>query len=209
MMASRCEYQIRTDWDLQPGLFSLAFASRVNLGQPMAIRRALRRGAGEEDTDASIGEAAKRIYRLLHEGEYEDALGRRVPVRGDISKIMKIIGLKNTEKALLQNFHFMSSRIPGTRQIRNSIRHIIFSSRIFYGVPVFMTLTPSERHSGLTIRLYRGRSCDPAYRDGHAAEDMRSWIGPQRRSLRPEDMAESAEEVAEVQAFAARLKDDV
>ena len=47
MMASRCEYQVRTDWDLQPGLFSLAFASRVNLGQPRAIRRALRRGAGE------------------------------------------------------------------------------------------------------------------------------------------------------------------
>ena len=101
MMASRCEYQIRTGWDLQPGLFSLAFASRVNLGQSMAIRRALRRGAGEEDTDESIGAATNRIYQLLHTGEYEDALGRRVPVRGDISKIMKIIGLKNTEKASL------------------------------------------------------------------------------------------------------------
>ena len=100
MMASRCEYQIRTYWDLQPGLFSLAFASRVNLGQPMAIRRALRRGAGEEDTDESTGDAAKRIYQLLHTGKYEDALGRRVPVRGDISKIMKIIGLTNTEKRL-------------------------------------------------------------------------------------------------------------
>ena len=121
--------------------------------QPMAIRRALRRGAGEEDTDESIGDATNRIYKLLHTGEYEDALGRRVPVRGGISKIMKIIGLKNTEKALLHNFHFMLSRIPGTRQIRNSIRHIIFSSRIFYGVSVFMTLTPSERHSGLAIRL--------------------------------------------------------
>ena len=51
MMASRCEYQIRADWDFQPGLFSLAFASRVNLGQPMAINRALRRGAGGEETD--------------------------------------------------------------------------------------------------------------------------------------------------------------
>ena len=131
MMAPWCEYQIRTDWGLQPGLFSLAFASRVNLGQPMAIRRALRRGAGEEDTDESIGEAAKCIYKLLHTGEYEDALGRRVPVRGDISKITKIIGLTNTQKALLQNFHFMSSRIPGTRRIQNSIRHVIFSSRIF------------------------------------------------------------------------------
>ena len=113
MMASRCEYQIRTDWDLQPGLFSLAFASRVNLGPSMAIRRALRRGAGEEDTDESTGAATNRIYQLLHTGEYEDALGRRVPVRGGISKIMKIIGLKNTEKALSHIFDFMSSRIPG------------------------------------------------------------------------------------------------
>jgi len=134
-MASRVEYQIRADWDFQPGLFSLAFASRVNLGQPMAIKRALRRGAGEEETDESIGQAAIRIYNLLHTGEYEDALGRRVPVRGDILKITKIIGQKNTEKAFLANFHFMSSRIPGTRQVRNSIRHIIVSSRIFYGVP--------------------------------------------------------------------------
>ena len=135
MVASRCEYQIRTDWDLQPGLFSLAFASRVNMGQSMAIKRALRRGAGEEESDESIRLAALRIYDLLHTGEYEDATGRRVPIRGDISKITKIIGLKNIGKALLANFHFMSSRIPGTRQVRNSIRHIIFSSRIFYGAP--------------------------------------------------------------------------
>ena len=126
----------------------------------MAIKRALRRGAGEENSGASIGEAASRIYNLLHEGEYADATGRRFPVRGDISKITRIIGLRNTEKALLQNFHFMSSRLPGTRQVRNSIRHIIFSSRIFFGAPVFMTLTPSERHSGLAIRLYRGRASD-------------------------------------------------
>ena len=67
----------------------------------MAIRRALRRGAGEEETDASIGEAAIRIYNLLHTGEYEDASGRRMSVGGDISHISKIIGLKNTETVLL------------------------------------------------------------------------------------------------------------
>ena len=66
MMASRCACQIRTGWDLQLGLFSLAFASLVNLGQPMAIRRALRRGAGEGDNDESTGAATQRIYHLLH-----------------------------------------------------------------------------------------------------------------------------------------------
>ena len=60
----------------------------------------------------------------------------------------------------------MSSRLAGTRQVRNSIRHIIFSSRVFYGIPVFMTFTPSERHNGLMIRLYRGRVKDPV---AHAA----------------------------------------
>ena len=196
MMASRCEYQIRADWDFNPGLFSLAFASRVNMSQSMAIKRALRRGAGEENSDASIGAAAQRIYQLLQEGEYADVTGRRFPVRGDISKITRIIGLSNTEKALLQNFHFMSSRLPGTRQVRNSIRHIIFSSRIFYGAPVFMTLTPSERHSGLAIRLYRGRASDPAFES--AAQDLRPWIGAQSPSLCPPDNITHADEVQEV-----------
>ena len=117
-------------------------------------------------------------------------------MRGDISKITRIIGLRNTEKALLQNFHFMSSRLPGTRQVRNSIRHIIFSSRIFYGAPVFMTLTPSERHSGLAIRLYRGRASDPAF--DSAAQDLRPWIGAQSPSLCPPDIMAHGEEVQEV-----------
>ena len=78
--------------------------TQVNLSQPMAIKRALRRGGGEEETDEDIGHAAMRIYSLLHEGHYEDAAGRRVPVRGDVSKISKIIGLKPTEKAILRIF---------------------------------------------------------------------------------------------------------
>ena len=77
------------------------------------------------------------LYEKLWCGEYLDAAGRRLPVRGDLSKVHQIIGLTSTEKAMLKNFHFMSGRLAGTRQVRNSIRHIVFSSRIFYGTPVF------------------------------------------------------------------------
>ena len=56
-----------------------------------------------------------------------DAGGRRQKVKGDISKIHQIIGLSAAEKALLRNYNLMSSRIAGTRQIRNSIRHMVFS----------------------------------------------------------------------------------
>ena len=77
MMASRCEYPIRADWDFNPGLFSLAFASKVDLGQSMSIQRALRRGAHGPEADAEIGAATVRIYKLLWEGEYINAAGQR------------------------------------------------------------------------------------------------------------------------------------
>jgi hypothetical protein len=112
--------------------------------------------------DGDIGKATTRIYELLWTGEYMSN-GQRLPIRGDISKIEQVIGLADTEKALIRNYHFMSSRIAGTRQIRSSIRHMVFASRIPYGVPLFVTVTPSERHSGLSVHLIRGRFRDPAY----------------------------------------------
>ena len=157
MMACRCEAQIRQDWDFSPGLRSLSFATKVNQGVSMSISRALRRGSGTSSSAQNIGEAAARIYKLLWEGQYLDSNGRRVQVKGDISKISQIIGLNVEEKALLQNYHFMSSRLSGTRQIRGSIRHMVFSSRVFYGILVFLSFTPSERHSGLALHLHRGR----------------------------------------------------
>ena len=67
----------------------------------MSIQRALRRGGNGHMDDAQIGAATVRIYKLLWEGQYVDAVGRRRPVRGDISKITQIIGLSSTEKAIL------------------------------------------------------------------------------------------------------------
>ena len=102
-------------------------------------------------------------------------------VRGQISKLPQIIELTKVEKALLANYHFLSARIPGTRQIRNTIRHMIFGRRIFYGIPVFMTFTPSTRHSGLTIRLFRGRRADPAF--ASCASNIAPWIGKDSPSM--------------------------
>jgi hypothetical protein len=49
MMAARCEYQIRADWDLNPGLFSRSFASKVNLGLSLTLKRALRCGRASDE----------------------------------------------------------------------------------------------------------------------------------------------------------------
>ena len=140
MMACRVEGQMRQDWDFSPGLRSLSFATKVNQGMSMSIRRALRRGGDVSSSAQDLGEATSRIYKLLWEGQYLDGNGIRRQMKGDISKVSQIIGLSAEEKALLQNYHFMSSRIPGCRQIRRSIRHVVFSSRVFYGLPVFLPL---------------------------------------------------------------------
>ena len=41
--------------------------------------------------------------------------------------------------------------------------HLVNSARIVYGLPIFCTLTPSERHGGLALRLFRGWQNDPAF----------------------------------------------
>ena len=92
----------------------------------------------------AIGFAAARLYELLWSGEYTLPDGMRVPIQGDITTILDATGLTKTQRALLQNYEFMSARIPGTRQIRRSISHLVFSSRVVYGLPVFMTVAPSE-----------------------------------------------------------------
>ena len=61
----------------------------------LSINRALRRGPNTERLDENIGGAAARVYELLMTGEYEQNR-RRLPVKGDISKLERIIGMSET-----------------------------------------------------------------------------------------------------------------
>ena len=54
MMARRVEAQMRWDWGMNPALWSLVFASKVNLGVSMSSDCALRRGDASEASGQSI-----------------------------------------------------------------------------------------------------------------------------------------------------------
>ena len=61
MMSDRVEANIRWDWDLNPALWSLSFASKVNLGVSMSIKRCLRRSdESEHANEKKIGEVTLR-----------------------------------------------------------------------------------------------------------------------------------------------------
>ena len=93
-----------------------------------------------------------------------------------------ILGLTQLEKAILQNYTYMTTSLAGTRQVRRRIGWTVFSSRMVYGCPVFMTVTPSERHSGLCIRLMRYRDSDPGLEADHGTS-FKPWIGSDVPSL--------------------------
>ena len=133
-----------------------------------------------------INKATTRFYELLFSGECEMD-GKRRKIKGDLNKLPFALGLTAREKALLSNYHFMSGMLAGTRQIRRRIRYLIFSSLVVYGLPVFITFSPSERHCGLAIHLYRGRRKDLAYNTtAHDAHAFKPYLGYQHPSLHPD-----------------------
>ena len=87
----------------------------------MSLKRALYSSASEEDAEMDIGAATSRTYTLLNEGKYMDSLGREMPVKGGLSKLLQAKGLSNVERALIKAYHCMITRIPGTRDVYASL----------------------------------------------------------------------------------------
>ena len=61
--------------------------------------------------------------------------------------------------------------------------HIGFAARVVYGTGLFITISPSERHSGLAIRLSRYRQGDPLLNP-----EERRWAGQDAPSLETEEI---------------------
>ena len=92
MLPSRVESQMRWDWDLVPATWSLWFATKVNLGVSLSMRRVMRAGEAEERNEKGIGAATAKIYDLLWNGHYIRSDGADIEVCGDVSKFNMIRG---------------------------------------------------------------------------------------------------------------------
>ena len=96
----------------------------------------MRRGNVDEVTDSMLQDNLKNLYHKLVEAEFMDSTGRRRSVKGDVTKMHKIIGLTKEQEALISNFNYMSSKLAGTRQMRRRIGHIV-KSGMFFTVVLF------------------------------------------------------------------------
>jgi len=147
-------------------------------GEGVACKHAVDPDVAGNVLAAELTEASKGLYELLQRGKYRDASGNLRPIRNDMSKLERCDLLTDTQKNLVKNLKFLSKKFPGTQQVRLLMGHALFGAQITYGLPLFWTISPSARHSGLCIRLSRFLRADPFITEtkakGHA---FKPWIG--------------------------------
>jgi len=178
----RVEGQFRRHWTCVPLLWNLFFRDRVHSNASLGLKTTPKVGGPQEVEEEEAAVVAARCYQRLNEGYFKDADGKRKPICGDTSKLLFATGTTAQERELLREMHFTTRSLPGTQEIRRQMGHVCFAARIVYGSGIFMTISPSERHNGLAIRLSRYRRNDPLVHPAVASEE-RKWIGQDEPSL--------------------------
>ena len=88
------------------------------------------------------------------------------------------------QKDLIRDMVFLSQKFPGTQQIRLLIGHALFGADVQYGMPLFWTISPSSKHSGLCVRLSRYMKSDPYVTTQNSkGYAFRQWLGENVPSL--------------------------
>ena len=82
-------------------------------------------------------------------------------MNGDLTKVWYADNLTAAAKRLLQNIEHNTRKIPGTQEVRKLMRYQTHACRIRRGVPIFITISPDEKHNMLMLRLSRTRKSDP------------------------------------------------
>ena len=99
----------------------------------------------------------------LRNGLYTDVTGALKPVNGDLTKLRHAPGLTVAAQKALLNTEARTRRLPGTHEIRKTMRHQANANRVVYGTAIFITFSPREKEdSSIMMRLVRARQSDPA-----------------------------------------------
>lgn len=161
----RVESQFRRDWNFSPALWNYIFRTMINL-EPNAYMYARHDAEGHRMmTNKEIQKGAQEIYRSLCYGMYVDSNNENKAVNGDLSKLRYVPNMSAAAMKLLNNSEARARKVPGTHEVRTTMRHQTHAYRIEFGLSDFITFSPSERDSCLMVRMVRARRSDPAIQD--------------------------------------------
>ncbi|CAJ1444255.1 unnamed protein product, partial [Effrenium voratum] len=128
------------------------------------------------------------------------------PVQGDLTKL-RFANLKPATRKILANVEARAKNIPGTHEVRKTMRLQTHAYRVCLGTSIFLTFSPSERDTALMLRLARVREEDPALlRDGAKKFQARGApaLDEEFCRLSPEALAENLPNYEDRRALLAR-----
>ncbi len=177
MLSSRVEASVRNDWLAVPAARNLGIKWKALCGDDAACRHHVDMQKAGVELSAELTDAASDLYEKLSKGFWWDGRKKR-KINHDVTKLQYAVNLSPAERDLVRDMTFLSSTVAGTQQIRLEIGHALFGARVEFGDPLFLTISPSSRHSGMCVRLSRYRSSDPAILcDKAPSTSVPAWAG--------------------------------
>ena len=180
VMARRIESQLRRDWLLQFTTGNLLFRSAVNLAKTVYSYEAALRSDGQKGfTAAELEEGAISICKAL-QSTYVDPCGRIQAVKGDFTKVHRVSWLPEAAQCMMRNIRAMTRKMSGTDETRTLMRYDTNACRVCRGAaPLFVTMSPDEKHSMVMLRLARTRRNDPVCQRDPDAERFGGLFQPE------------------------------
>ena len=105
--------------------------------------------------------ASIAIVKALRGTYVNPGTGKSMPVNGDLTKLKYVLSLNAVARMVLNNAEATTRKMSGTQETRRQMRFDTNALRVRYGVPIFVTFSPDEKHNLLMLRLSRTRSKDP------------------------------------------------
>ena len=130
-------------------------------------------------SNTDIAKGVRELATSLHTGKFTDISGAEKEVAGDFTKLRHVQNLSLSAQKVLSNLEARTRNIPGTREVRKTMRMQTHATQVVYGTSIFLTFSPSERDSALMLRLARVRQIDPAL----LHDDSKPFQGRDKPSL--------------------------
>lgn len=191
-LPARVEANVRGSWPLVPAVRNLTFKWDAQCGHEAACRHAVDRNTAGNVHAAELIEAAAKLYKKFQDGQWWDGKKKR-RINTDFSKLALATDLTEMERNLIKDLVFLQKKHAGTQQVRLMIGHALFGARVEFGDPLFVTISPSSRHSATAIRLSRYRQSDAAMR---STVDDRSGFSIWSSAKRPRIFAHASRDEA-------------
>ena len=162
IMARRAEGQFVRDWQMGFVSWNCRFKAAVNLSRTLWSYQTVKEaGKDVKVTAQQLEAAAIAIVKALRGTYVNPSTGKPMPVNGDLTKLKYVASMTPVAKRILNNAETTTRKMSGVQETRRQMRFETNALRVKYGVPIFVTFSPDEKHNLLMIRLSRTRKKDP------------------------------------------------